>query len=233
MYNSTWNPDSKAQLEKCIVAHGGWTAWEKLTEVSVKFSRFYGFLLFIKGLHRRFFTPNQIQVDTKSLEVHFKYDAHTDYYRNGQLMSGLSKQLYPEGRDLFSRKLFEQWSPLHALYFFGYALVNYMSYPFILAQFDLVDFKLSEKGSTFKIRFPVTWRTHSQLQTFYFNSQNLLFRHDYTARLVGPMVNAAHFTEDYERYKGVMIAKTRKVFPRFGRFFLRLPAIYANLDLID
>lgn len=233
MYNSTWNLEAKSQLEKCIVAHGGWTAWEKMTEVSIKLSKFYGFLLFIKGLHRRFFTPTQIRVGTKSLDVQFIYDGHTDFYKNGQLMSGLSKQVYPEGTDLFSRNFFEQWSPLHALYFFGSALVNYVSYPFILPKFDLIDFKLSEKGSVFKIRFPKACRTHSEVQTFYFNSQNLLFRHDYTARLIGPFIKGAHFTEDYERYKGVMIAKTRRVFPRVGPFYIKVPAIYANLNLVE
>lgn len=233
MYNSTWNLNAKAHLEKCVVAHGGWTAWEKLTEVSIRFTKFYGFLLFIKGLHRRFFTPNQIQIGTKSLEVQFKYDSSIDCYKNGQLKSGLSKQVYDDGKELFSAGFFEQWSPLHAAYFFGYSLINYISYPFILPKFDLMEFKQSEKGSVFKIQFPKNERTHSEVQTFYFNSQNLLYRHDYSARLAGPLVKGAHFTEGYERYKGVMIAKTRKVFPRIGPFFLKIPAIYAKLDFVN
>ncbi len=228
MYHSSWPKDAKEEFEKIISAHGGWTAWESLGDFSFDVKKFCGFLLFVKGQNRSFYSPKKITINPKTKKMVFDYGSHRDTYADGKLLLG-SGQVVADGQALFSKKVFEQWTPAHSLYFFGYALVNYAGYPFILPQYELQDYQIKKNQSYFDIKFPEELRTHSRFQRFYFDERHLLARHDYRARLAGPFVFGAHETQDYKNYNGILMAQTRKVKPRFWKWGLRPCGIYAEL----
>lgn len=230
MYHSSWSAEAKVEFEKCILAHGGWDAWNNFNNFTFSFKKFNGVLLFVKGLGRNFHTPDQITIIPKSKTAIFDYGYYSDQYKDGLLYIHDKDLTIIEGRQIFKQSTFEQWTPEHALYFFGSALVNYISYPFILPQFELLSFKVNNYIRTFEIKFPESYRTHSIKQKFFFGEDDLLQKHTYRSRLAGPFVFGDHSTEDYKNFKGLMIAQTRKVRPRLGPCSLPAYGIYAELD---
>lgn len=230
MYHPSWNASARESFEKCIFAHGGWKAWEELDQFKFRFKEFSGPLLFTKGHNRTFFTPKDVSVFPKTRCVIFDYGTHQDRFENGRLFLPILKLEIANGRTLFQKKFFETWCPQHSLYFFGYAVVNYLSYPFILPQFELKAFEDRNSISVFEIAFPEKFDTHSPFQTFYFGSDHLLARHDYKAELVGSCIYGVHYTRAYKRYKNLMVATVREVKPKLGPIPLPGNAIYAELE---
>lgn len=207
-------------------------AWEKLEKLQFQMKTFKGALVFVKGLGRTFFASRSIHVFPKQRKVEFLYEDHTDTFENGRIIYSRSKKQIENGRLLFRRTTFEQWYPQHAAYFFGYAWANYMSYPFILPNFELLNFKVHNNGSAaFKIRFPIDFHTHCQDQIFYFSQQKMLCRHDYRAELAGPLVFGAHFTQDYTQSQELQIGFIRKVRPRLGAVLLPIYGIFGEIEL--
>lgn len=229
MYHSSWSEEAISEFEKCITAHGGWSAWQKFDQFHFDFKKFSGVLLAVKGLNRSFVCPKRASVNPKTKSLIFDYDSHKDFYNDGALVYSKSNVIVKDGKELFSGTTFEQWSPAHSLYFFGYAVVNYTGYPFILPEHELLHFAKQNGHLLFDIKFPDNFRTHCRVQRFYFDRRNLLVRHDYRAPLAGPLVYGAHETWDYKEYKGLQIPQTRKVKPRFSRWGLRPYGIYAEL----
>lgn len=229
MYHKSWSPEAKEEFEKCIVAHGGWDAWSQFDEFTFDVKKFCGFLLVVKGQNRSFFSPKKVRVNPKTKTLAFDYSTHVDTYADGLLTLTQENKVIQDGLKLFTKGVFEQWTPAHMLYFFGYALVNYVSYPFILPEFELIRFKSKNGKSVFDIRFSEDFRTHSREQRFYFNERHLLARHDYHAELAGPFVFGAHETHDYKLHQGIMISQTRKVKPRVLNWGFRPYGIYAEL----
>jgi hypothetical protein len=66
-----------------------------------------------------------------------------------------------------------------------------------------------ETWRTLRVTFPPTVPTHSEEQTFYFDSQGLLQRLDYVA--VGPV---AHYCYDHASFKGIVFPTFRRVVQR-------------------
>lgn len=210
-YHSSWPSPAIVAFEKAIVAHGGWQAWSDFDEVTLKLREFRGFLLDLKGFGKTFSPPIDVTINPKNKRVAFNYGAFRDTYRNGALIFSPEQKHVADGRTLFSRSVFEKWQPQHALYFFGYAWANYIGYPFILPEFELMDWKIHKLTSWFKIRFPDGLHAHSRIQKFYFDSNSRLFRNDYRADYAGSIFYGAHFTEDYQSYKGLQISCLRNV----------------------
>jgi hypothetical protein len=61
-----------------------------------------------------------------------------------------------------------------------------------------------------KVTFPDHVAAHSKEQTFYFDSDGLLKRHDYTAEVIGA-VPAAHYSAEYQECNGIMVPTKRRV----------------------
>jgi hypothetical protein len=230
-YHVSWPKEAQDHFEKSIAAHGGWQAYERLASVRLKITEFRGFLVSLKGLGKTFWAPQVVTVDPKNKKAEFDYGTHVDIYQNGELTFSPAHTCIEDGRSIFSKGVFEQWRPEHALYFFGYAWVNYIGYPFILPEFELVGWQKFASGARYEIEFPPSFRTHCRRQTFYFDKNSLLFRHDYHADLAGRIFYGAHFTEDYQMQNGILIACTRKIQPRFGQLPLPGYAIYAKLEV--
>jgi hypothetical protein len=72
-----------------------------------------------------------------------------------------------------------------------------------------------EDGETWrrlKVTFPDEIATHGKEQTFYFDSDGLVKRHDYTAEVLGTGP-AAHYASEYEEFDGIMVPTKRRVYP--------------------
>lgn len=74
----------------------------------------------------------------------------------------------------------------------------------------------SEDGETWRrleATFPPGLDTHSQRQTFYFDSGGLLRRHDYVAEVVGGWAHGAHCCADHTEAGGLVFPTRRRVRP--------------------
>jgi hypothetical protein len=209
-------------FEQVLEAHGGRKRWQSLDRIEADFSS--GGLAFslhlqpwtLQGLkisvqpHARrvvlrdfvhpgwsgVWTPNQVQIlDDTGVVVAQRQDPRTAFSR-------IDKQV--------------RWNKLDILYFAGYALWNYLSFPFIL---EAPGVSLSETESNtreLQARFDSSVPTHSEVQSFHVNDSGLLTRHDYTADVIGKWANAANFCLASELVDGLRFYTRRRVLPRFG-----------------
>jgi hypothetical protein len=60
----------------------------------------------------------------------------------------------------------------------------------------------------------------------------LLYRHDYTAEIVGRWATGAHFSYDYREVSGLPIATRREVYVRVSGLVTPLPVLRAKLEPI-
>jgi hypothetical protein len=119
-----------------------------------------------------------------------------------------------------------RWTPLDALYFFGYALVNYWALPFLLASTRFI--RASERAVT--VDFLDGFDTHSRRQSFHFDETGLLLRHDYTACVVGWWATGSHYSSDYVDAGGLLLAQGRDVRGRLGSWATPVPVLKARLE---
>jgi hypothetical protein len=98
------------------------------------------------------------------------------------------------------------------------------------ARIELLRYRRSDSTASFTIRFPQSFDTHCRVQTFYFNRDKLLHRHDYCAEVAGPFVYGAHFTEGYCEHQSLQSACVRKVRASLGSLVLPMNGIYGEVD---
>ncbi|MDI7864662.1 hypothetical protein MRS76_22275 [Rhizobiaceae bacterium n13] len=121
------------------------------------------------------------------------------------------------GRDAFDRSFHGQWDPLNLAYFNGYAMWTYHATPFVLADpgYEARDIApIEDAGERLRgvaVRFPKDVHSHTREQCFYFSSNGLLRRHDYTVDVWADSP-AAHFTTNYVDVDGLKYPTQRSVF---------------------
>lgn len=111
------------------------------------------------------------------------------------------------------------WDDLQVAYFAGEAMWTYLTSPFTFTSpgFEAVELSpVTEEGETWrrlKVGFPDHIATHGPEQIFYFDSNGLLRRHDYTPEVInaGP---AAHYPSEYREFDGIMVPTRRRVYRR-------------------
>lgn len=129
------------------------------------------------------------------------------------------------------------WDRLDILYFAGYALWNYLSFPFLL---ELPGVNASEADGAGGERclnadFAPDFPTHSVRQTFHLDASRRLVRHDYTADLMSQFATAANFCTASEEVAGMRFYTRRKVTPRFGqRLVMPFPTlVWIEIDKLQ
>ena len=111
------------------------------------------------------------------------------------------------------------WSLLQLAYFGGYAMWTYLNTPFLFAYDGVRTEELppwEENGETWRrvqATLPDHLPSHSAIQTFYFDADRLLKRHDYSADILGGTA-AAHYTSDHVDVSGIPVPTKRWVLPR-------------------
>jgi hypothetical protein len=240
---SGWTGDAGALLERAVARHGGWAAWQALRCVAVELRALSGMVPAMKGVGRTFPVPPRIDVFPHEYRAVFH-----DYPSAGQrgVFSAGAVQLIDAGgavvtsspdhrRSFRGLRKWRRWSPADALYFFGYAVTHYHGLPFTLAEarpLRLCSVRSEGRRLTgIDVELPADLHTHSRRQSFYFDDDGLLRRHDYVADVVGWMARGAHLWRDFVTAHGIQIPKQRHVVARLGRAATPFVALHAALDV--
>lgn len=223
-----WPDDAKELVESACARHGSWERFESVRSITLQVLELGGPLLTLEGLGRSFIAPRTIRV-----EPHAQRTTYVDWPvpgGRGTFDRGNVRIERPDRPELISRAHREAvpllgFRPEDALYFFGYALLNYLSLPFLLAATRLV----SQRGTRITVEFPPELHTHSRLQAFAFDGSGLLVRHDYTADVIGPWATGSHFSSEYAEAGGMRFAQKRWVRARLGSWPTPIPVLHARL----
>ena len=240
-----WTGEAGALLERAVARHGGWEAWRALRSVTLKLSALSGLVPFMKGPGRTFPRPSTVEVFPHDYSAVFH-----DYPAPGQrgvFTAGAVRLLDGGGvvvessadhrRTFRGLRKWRRWSPADALYFFGYATTHYHGLPFTLAEarpLRLCRVRCEGRSLTgVDVELPATLHTHSRRQSFYFDDDGLLRRHDYVADIVGWIARGAHLWRDFVTVTGVPIPRERHVVARLGRTTTPIIALHAQLDVVS
>jgi hypothetical protein len=238
-----WSGGERALLEAAVRRHGGWEAWRALRVLVVQPRTLSGLVPWSKGYGRTFRLPPRAEIflhDEKAIFLDYPAPGATGTFARGALtltdargaVVASTENARPSFRGL--RKL-ARWSAAGALYFFGYALTHYHTLPFTLGRGRPLGIRrVRHEGRRLtgvEVELPPELHTHSRRQTFYFEEDGLLRRHDYVADIVGPWARGAHFWRDFVTVGGVEMATVRHVVARLGRRTTPLVALHAELSL--
>jgi hypothetical protein len=238
-----WSGTARALLEAAVRRHGGWDAWLALRVVVVEPKALSGLVPWIKGYGRTFRLPPRAQIEPhegRAVFIDHPTSGATGTFVRGALTladaHGVVAESTADARPSFRgvRKL-RRWSPAGALYFFGYALTHYHSLPFSLGRGRPLGIRRvryeGRRLTGVEVELPAELHTHSRRQTFYFEEDGLLRRHDYVADIVGPWARGAHFWRDFVTVGGLQMASVRHVVARLGRRTTPFVALHAELSL--
>jgi hypothetical protein len=238
-----WRGEARNLLERAIRRHGGWATWQALAGLSLVPSSLYGLVPVSKGLGKTFPRPRRIGVwPREGVAVFHDYPAAAEC---GVFSSGGVELLDAGGavtarsddprRSFQGWRKYRRWSPLDALYFFGYALTHYHSLPFMLVDGEPLRLRSATLGGRrlrgVEVRLPPELHTHSRVQRFYFDDDGLLRRHDYVAEVVGAWARGAHIWGDFVDVGGLPVARRRHVLARVGRITVPAVALHADIEV--
>jgi len=210
-------------LEQVVEAHGGRSRWQTVESIEASLSS--GGFAFASRLQPFALLGLKIRVNPHGCQVVLEGFCRDDcrgiwtpnhvQIRNANDVLVCERQ---EPRKQFRRWVKQfRWDKLDILYFAGYALWNYLSFPFVL---DLPGVVVAEKesanaqaSSQLVASFPLSVPTHSATQSFHLDASHLLVRHDYTADVIGSWAHAANCCLASERVDGLRFYTRRKVYP--------------------
>ena len=212
--------------------HGGRRAFEAIDRISLGLTRLGGILPLAKGLERTFFKPTRVIVEPHVQVATLEFESEVIRFERGAIVTR-SERVEHYRSTFDGLKKLRRWSNRDASYFFGYALVNYLSLPFCLEELPVRAAETRPDGTSWvEVSFPDGADTHSQVQRFWFDSTGRLIRHDYRADILGPMFFGAHFSSDYRNDLPIAIAQTRVVKARLGTFASPAVVLTATFESI-
>jgi len=192
-------------LRDAIKAHGGLEKWQSLLEIVIR-ARSGGVALpmrFQRSAYKSY-EAHIFTAEPRTVVTPFAGDGQIGIFEGDSVkILGSNDEVIEERKN--PRMMFKSlrrkfyWDNLDALYFGGYALWNYLNLPFLLASPDIEVKEIESREEDGKVLrrvhaiFPDNMPTHCKEQIFYFDSDNLLFRHDYTAEVFGTWAKAAHY----------------------------------------
>jgi hypothetical protein len=238
-----WPGEARALLEAAVHRHGGWDAWRAFRSLRVTPRSLSGMLPWLKGYGRTFRLPVRAEIDPhagRAVFHDYPTGGATGTFEGGSVTftdaGGAVVASIADARGSFRgwHKL-RRWSSLDALYFFGYALTHYHGLPFTLGRGrPLGIHRVRYEGRVLtgvEVELPADLHTHSRRQTFYFEEDGLLRRHDYVADIAGAWARGAHFWTDFANVSGLEMPRVRHVVARLGRRSTPFVALHAELAL--
>ncbi len=213
-------------LDKAIKTHGGLNRWQSIKEI-VAHIRCGGAAL---PLRFKFGTFKSYEAHISTTQPRIIFSPFAGKGKRGVFSGDTVRIESDKGHILaertnakaafsnFRHKFY--WDDLDALYFGGYAIWNYFSVPFLLLSegFEIQEINpWKENDQTWrrlKVFFPLDIPTHCREQVFYFHSEGLLMRLDYTAEVFGGWAKAAHYCRAHKNFSGIIIPTSRQVMPR-------------------
>jgi hypothetical protein len=239
--NSSWTPRALGVLERACDYAGGFETWRALRTIRLFPEALSGLVPWLKGNGTRFSFRGAFEIRPHQRWARFlNYPdaAHIGIFDDGavRLEHCETKQTVLSAdnhRPSFGGiAAYRRWTPLDALYFFGYALTHYHSLPFSL--FDATLIRSQELGaqsdrlSVLEVELPADLPTHCRRQSFYFDRAGRLVRHDYHAEIIGFWARGAHFWKRAVSVGGFPICLERHVFARLGVRVFPLTALHAR-----
>lgn len=212
--------DTDNLYERVVEAHGGRAHWRALDNIEARLdSAGLAFTLHMQ--------PSALRNLRIKIRPHAREVLLEDFCRpgwRGVWTPDQTRLFDAEGRLVDQRDLprasfskpikMLRWDRLDILYFAGYALWNYLSFPFLLEEPGV---GLVEQGPDRLVaRFDASVPTHSPEQVFHIDPEGFLLRHDYTADVIGPWASAANLCLDAQTVDGMRFYTRRRVYPRFG-----------------
>lgn len=233
-------------MDRLIAAHGGRERWQRVARIDARLSS--GGLAFTTHCQPCALRDLHISVAPHRREVILR-----NFCRSGWQGVWMPRrvEIRDDGDALVAERqnprasfgrLVKQvrWDKLDILYFAGYALWNYLSFPFILetSGVSVSCLEAIEPGESSRLvaDFDATVPTHSPRQTFHLDGNCHLLRHDYTADVIGTWATAANCCLASEEVAGLRFYTRRKVFPRLGRGQAVLPfpmLVWIEIDDIE
>jgi hypothetical protein len=216
---------TEESVDEVMEAHGGRDRWKKLEVIEASLSS--GGFAFASRFQS--FAPRDLNISVnphtqRVLLKHFCGEGCSGIWTptHVQIKDGSDLLLWErhDPRAQFGRLLKKvRWDKLDILYFAGYALWNYLSFPFIL---DLPGVSVTEAApintrssngliATFDYSAP----THSATQSF--SASRHLVQHDYTADVIGSWATAANCCLASEQVGGFRFYTRRKVYSLIGK----------------
>ena len=219
-----------AFVARSVARYGGRERWQRLRLLLAP-SSLTGLLPRLKGVGHSFDLPAIVEIQPAQARAVFQdYPGPGSTGRFEAGLVGLGGDAPAEHRASFrGARKWRRWSPLDALYFFGYALTHYHAVPFILPDAELRAW--DERRRILTVAFPASVHTHCAVQSFYFDDSGLILRHDYVAEIVGAWARGAHFWREYREVDGFPVATHRRVLARLGRRPIPLVALDARLGV--
>ncbi|MGB0961868.1 MAG: hypothetical protein ACPGVY_04130 [Mycobacterium sp.] len=217
-----------ALLNQVVAASGGRDRWQQATTIRARVRS--GGLLVRTRVPGNRFSDYRVTVDTQEPRTvidPFPRDGLRGVFDHGsvRIENGrgdiISSRTHP--RSLFfgtagvRRNI--RWDALDSVYFGGYAMWCYLTTPYLLTRNGVrveEGDPWQEDGHTWRrlhAEFSPEIDTHSPRQTFYFDADGLLRRHDYVALVVGQWAKAAHYCADPVEAGGFTFATRRWVRP--------------------
>lgn len=217
-----------ALLDEVLDAHGGGERWRAARRISARI-RSGGLLVRTRMAGNRFADCRfEVEVaEPRAVADRFPRDGERAVFDRGavrvETVDGEVLESRTDARSAFfglsglRRNL--RWDALDSIYFAGYAMWNYLTTPLLLTR-EGVEVKRGEPwradGETWhrlEARFPHGLDTHSPEQTFYFDADRMLRRHDYVAEVIGGWAHAAHLCADQVEAGGLVFPTSRRVRP--------------------
>jgi len=239
-----WTGEAGALLDRAIARHGGWAAWQALTCLTLAPKAMRGIVPSFKGIGRTFQFPPRIEVfphEHRAVFHDYPGAGQRGVFRAGAVelldRGGATLAGNTDARATFAGlRKWRRWSPADALYFFGYALTHYCGLPFTLGEGRPLAIRRARTDGRrltgVEVELPPALHTHCRRQTFYFDDDGLLRRHDYVADIVGWAARGAHLWRDFVTAHGIPIPRVRHVVLRLGRVTTPIVALHAELDVI-
>ena len=215
----------QALLERIYAAHGGVANWQRAQRIDATLST-GGTAFSMRGQNGKV-VARRIEVYPRQFKTVI-YDFPSagsvgTWERDSVSIVPAAGGGQPQAREQ-ARAHFESfgtgmaWDDLDLLYFVGYAIWNYLSFPFLLLDERLRVRESAVDGQPMlEVLFPPGYPTHSQQQFFMLNADGSLRRHDYVAEVFGSWASAAHFCDEAETVNGLRLYTRRHVVPAVGR----------------
>lgn len=215
-------------LDDVLEAHGGLERWRAAKTIRGRVRS--GGLLLRTRVSGNKFADTRIEVEVgrpRGAAEPFPEPGRRGVYEDGRVRIESSDGEVLAARDHPRAEFFGRsgvrrnfrWDELDAIYFAGYAWWNYLNVPYLLLREGVRTAEgetWSEGGQTWRrleATFPETLDTHSRRQTFYYDADLRLRRHDYVAEVVGHWARAAHMCADHVRAGGLLFPTRRWVRP--------------------
>ena len=231
-------------LDLAIEAHGGWTRWEKINQLSVGYTAtgitdlkgWQGVFLDVRVTVDAHHQRSEIAPFVESNQLGIFEPTHTRVI--SQETGGIIDERFAPRKGFSGHGLTTPWDRQNLLYFAGYALWTYLTTPFL---FKMEGFRSKEiepweeDGQLWrrlKVTFPAVIESHSTEQIFYFDETGILQRHDYSADVLGG-TSSANYATDPKVFDGIVIPTKRRVYAKGSDNRPILDRVAVSIDIHD